>query len=425
MGEREVAHTFIHICIRTDKTREEQTNKYEMYKFGVASILAVLVLGSVTCTNAQPGPDVEGPSIVELAFSEPDLSSLVDAVVAADLVPALSDPSTTYTVFAPTNEAFASLLDTLGVETVDDIDTDTLTKVLKYHVAPVAALSTDLTDGQVLDTLDVPETLTVDLSDGVKIVGIGSTATVIAPDNLAGNNVVHVIDEVLLPFELPGSPSEEPTTEPAPEAPTVEDDGIPFDIPSDSIAGVALTVPDLSILVEALIQAGLVGEFVDPTSTFTVLAPTNEAFVAALAALSFDSLEDIPIDTLADVLKYHVITVGAVTSDQLTDGQVIPTLNGAELTVDLTSEPGSVIFKGVGSDAKVVIPDVAAGDSVVHVIDTVLLPFPLTPPSPPSPPPRPFCRVRFSFCRFSTQCCSGHCRRRFFSFFGRCAPTRH
>merc|ERR1711904_628960 len=264
-----------------------------------------LVLGSVTCTNAQPGPDVEGPSIVEPASGIPTLSSLVDAVVAADLVPALSDPSTTYTVFAPTNEAFASLLDTLGVETVDDIDTDVLTKVLKYHVVPVAALSTDLTDGQVLDTLDVPETLTVDLSDGVKIVGIGSTATVIAPDNLAGNNVVHVIDEVLLPFELPGSPSEEPTTEPVPEGPTPE-------IPSDSIAGVALTVPDLSILVEALIQAGLVGEFVDPTSTFTVLAPTNDAFADALAALSFDSLEDIPIDTLADVLSYHVITVGAV-----------------------------------------------------------------------------------------------------------------
>merc|ERR1712113_44019 len=378
MGEREVAHTFIHICIRTDKTREEQTNKYEMYKFGVASILAMLVLGSVTCTNAQPGPDVEGPSIVELAFSEPDLSSLVDAVVAADLVPALSDPSTTYTVFAPTNEAFASLLDTLGVETVDDIDTDTLTKVLKYHVVPVPALSTDLTDGQVLETLDVPETLTVDLSDGVKIVGVGSTATVIAPDLLAGNNVVHVIDEVLLPFELPGSPSEEPTMEPVPEAPTVEDNGIPFDIPSDSIAGVALTVPDLSILVEALIQAGLVGEFVspfkNPRSAFTVLAPTNDAFVAALAALPFDSLADIPKDTLQQILSYHVIVVGAVTSDQLTDGQVIPTFEGAELTVDLTSEPGSVIFKGIGSDAKVVIADVAAGESVVHVIDAVLLP---------------------------------------------------
>merc|ERR1712099_73998 len=313
-----------------------------------------------------------------------------------------------YTVFAPTNEAFASLLDTLGVETVDDIDTDVLTKVLKYHVVPVPALSTDLTDGQVLDTLDVPEMLTVDLSDScVKIVGVGSTATVIAPDNLAGNNVVHVIDEVLLPFELPES-----TMEQVPEAPTPE-------IPSDSIAGVALTVPDLSILVEALTQAGLVGEFVDPTSTFTVLAPTNDAFAAALDALPFDSLADIPLETLQQILSYHVITVGAVTSDQLTDGQVIPTLEGGELTVDPTSEPGSVIFKGIGSDAKVVVADVAAGDAVVHVIDAVLLPFPLT---PPSPPPRPFCRTDSRFCTFGDQCCSGNCKRRsFFSFFGRCA----
>jgi len=210
-----------------------------MYKLGVASILVILVLGSVTYTNAQPGPDVEGPdvegsdvegpSIVELASGTPALQSLVDAVVAADLVPALSDPSTTYTVFAPTNEAFASLLDTLGVETVDDIDTDTLTKVLKYHVVPVAALSTDLTDSQVLDTLDVPETLTVDLSlratplgivQDVNLIGVGSTATVIAPNLPAGNNVVHVVDEVLLPFELPESPSEEPTTEPVPEEPS-------------------------------------------------------------------------------------------------------------------------------------------------------------------------------------------------------------
>merc|ERR1712014_82097 len=165
--------THMHTHMHTHGQNKRETNKDKMYKLGVASILAMLVLGSVTCTNAQPGPDVEepdvegsdveGPSIVELASGTPALQSLVDAVVAADLVGALSDPSTTYTVFAPKNKAFASLLDTLGVETVDDIDTDTLTKVLKYHVVPVAALSTDLTDGQVLETLDVPETLTVDL----------------------------------------------------------------------------------------------------------------------------------------------------------------------------------------------------------------------------------------------------------------------
>jgi len=262
----------------------------------------------------------------------------------------------------------------------------------------------------VLPTLDVPETLTVDLSDGVKIVGVGSTATVVAPDNLAGNNVVHVVDTVLLPFVLPESPTEEPV----PEAPTVEDNGIP----SDSIAGVALTVDDLSSLVAALTAADLVGAFVDPTLTYTVLAPTNEAFADLLATLDVDSLDDVPLDTLSEVLKYHVITVGAVTSDQLTDGQVIPTLQGGELTVDLSSEPGSVIFKGVGSDAKVVIPDVVAGDSVVHVIDSVLLPISLD--TPPTPPPSPFCRPRGFGCRSSGQCCSGTCRR-VFRFFSLCA----
>jgi len=184
-------------------------NTDKMYKLGIASILAMLVLGSVACAHAQPGADVEGPSIVELASSTPDLQFFLDAVIRADLVEALSDPSTTYTVFAPTNEAFekflanASGLD-FGVATVDDIDTDTLTKLLTYHVIPVAALSTDLTDGRVLETLDVPETLSVDFSNGVeignfKIVGSISNATVIASDKLAGNSIVHVVDEVLVP----------------------------------------------------------------------------------------------------------------------------------------------------------------------------------------------------------------------------------
>jgi len=197
---------------------------------------------------------------------------------------------------------------------------------------------------------------------------------------------------------------------------------------AQTIAGVALTIPDLSTFVEALTQPGLVGfSFVaDPTSTRTVLAPTNDAFAAALAALPFDSLEDIPIDTLQQILSYHVITVGAVTSDQLTDGQVIPTLEGGELTVDLTSEPGSIIFKGVGSDAKVVIADVAAGDAVVHVIDAVLLPFspppppPPAPPAPPPPPPRSFCIFRGFGCSSDAQCCSGTCTR-VFSFLSLCA----
>merc|ERR1719408_1001863 len=199
----------------------------------------------------------------------------------------------------------------------------------------------DLTDGMVLPTLGGGE-LTVDLSDGVVIDGVGSSAAVTIPDVAAGMSVVHVIDTVLLPIVVGGAaPAPEPEMEEA------------------SIADVASTVDDLSVLVDALVAADLVGALSDPASEFTVFAPTNDAFVALLGALGLESLED--------VLLYHVVPAVAFSTD-LSDGQVLPTLlEGAELTVDLTD--------GVGSDATVVASDVAACASVVHVIDTVLLPI--------------------------------------------------
>jgi len=397
-----------------------------MYKLGVASILAILVLGSVTCTNAQTdGADVEGPSIFELASSRPALQSFVDAVVAADLVGALSDPSTTYTVFAPNNKAFANLLadDRVGFETFDELNPEFLTRVLKYHVVPVPALSTDLTEGQVLETLDrdgfFASTLTVDLPErttpagivqDVNLVGVASTATVKLPNLPAGNNIVHIVDEVLLPFELVD----------------------PNAIAENSVIGVALA-NDLSSLIDALAAAGF-GEtptsfFRDPTNVGTFFAPTNEAFAAALTELGYDSLDDIPIDTLRLLLTYHVFNgaaKGALTSDQFTDGQVFQVTNdfgnvdldlNQPLTIDLTSEPGSVVLKAVGNDATVIDPDIPAGNIVVHIIDSVLLPFPLTPPASSD------CRTSNRFCSSDDQCCSGTCRRR--GFFGRCAPSRH
>jgi len=389
-----------------------------MYKLGVASILAILVLGSVTCTNAQTdGADVEGPSIFELASSRPALQSFVDAVVRADLVEALSDPSTTYTVFAPNNKAFANLLadDRVAPETVDELNPEFLAKVLKYHVVPVPALSTDLTEGQVLETLDrngfFATTLTVDLPErttpsgivqDVNLVGVASTATVKLPNLPAGNNIVHIVDEVLLPFELPD----------------------PNAIAENSVIGVALA-NDLSSLVDALAAAGLgatdTSFFRDPTRVGTFFAPTNEAFAAALTELGYDSLDDIPIDTLRLLLTYHVFNgaaKGALTSDQFTDGQVFQVTNDFEdppierpLTIDLTSEPGSVVLKAVGNDATVIDPDIPAGNIVVHIIDSVLLPFSSD------------CRTSNRFCSSDNECCSGTCRRR--GFFGRCAPSRH
>merc|ERR1719408_724513 len=147
----------------------------------------------------------------------------------------------------------------------------------------------DLTDGMVLPTLGGGE-LTVDLSDGVVIDGVGSSASVTIPDVAAGMSVVHVIDTVLLPIVVGGAaPAPEPEMEEA------------------SIADVASTVDDLSVLVDALVAADLVGALSDPASEFTVFAPTNSAFVELLGALGLESLGDIPLETLTDVLLYHVV----------------------------------------------------------------------------------------------------------------------
>merc|ERR1712118_238174 len=157
------------------------------------------------------------------------------------------------------------------------------------------------------------------LSSGIVIDGIGSDATVLLPNIAAGDSVVHVIDAVLLPFST-GGDAEESVEEPAEE---------------ESIASVASGEEDLSILVEAVVAAGLLDAVADPEAEFTVFAPTNDAFVELLGALGLDSLDDVPVDLLQEVLLYHVVPAVAFSTD-LTDGQVLPTLNGAELVVDLS-----------------------------------------------------------------------------------------
>jgi uncharacterized surface protein with fasciclin (FAS1) repeats len=138
------------------------------------------------------------PSIVGLASSSEDLSTLVTALQAADLVDTLQGEGP-FTVFAPTNDAFAALpagtLDTLLLpENKDD-----LAAVLTYHVVSGEVMSSDLSDGQVITTVQ-GGTLTVAIRDGMVylIDGAGNEARVVTADLDASNGVVHVIDGVLL-----------------------------------------------------------------------------------------------------------------------------------------------------------------------------------------------------------------------------------
>jgi transforming growth factor-beta-induced protein len=307
-------------------------------------------------------------TIVDTAVATDDLSLLVDALIQADagLVATLNSDGP-FTVFAPTNAAFAALLVALGDDfnSLADFDTDEekalLTKVLTYHVVSgAAAFSTDLMNGQAIETVQ-GENVTVALTDGgVQIMdATGINANVALADVAASNGVVHVIDKVLLPQEV-------------------------LDILAamslKTIVDTAIATDDLSVLVDALIQAnaGLV-ETLNSDGPFTVFAPTNTAFVELLNTLGddYNSLADFDTDEekelLVTILTYHVVAGTAAFSTDLSDGQLIDTFQGESVSV--TIKDGTVhVGDATDVNASVVLADVAASNGVVHVINKVLLP---------------------------------------------------
>ncbi|OEU08038.1 beta-Ig-H3/fasciclin, partial [Fragilariopsis cylindrus CCMP1102] len=120
--------------------------------------------------------------------------TLVAALSAADLVDVLSGDEGPFTVFAPTDDAFAALPDGLVTCLLEPDNKDALTSILTYHVVSGEILSKDLVDGAAVETLQ-GEDVTVDLTDGVKI----NESIVITPDILTSNGVIHAIDAVLVP----------------------------------------------------------------------------------------------------------------------------------------------------------------------------------------------------------------------------------
>lgn len=134
---------------------------------------------------------------------------------------------------------------------------------------------------------------------------------------------------------------------------------------NENIVAVAQETPDLSILVEAVSAAGLVETLEEP-GPYTVFAPTNAAFEALGSTLD-TLLEPANKAELAEILTYHVVP-GELTSSELSNGQMLETVQGGSLEVKIAN--GNVTVNG----AKVANPDVEASNGVVHVIDEVLIP---------------------------------------------------
>ena len=154
-------------------------------------------LSTVALVAACGGSDDPAPNIVGVAKTQANLSILVEAVVAADLATTLSGPGP-FTVFAPTNDAFAALLTELGISKADLLaNKPLLTKVLTYHVVSGKVLKAQVPVNTPITTVE-GETFTVS-SAFVITDKRGRTANIIATDVAASNGVVHVIDKVILP----------------------------------------------------------------------------------------------------------------------------------------------------------------------------------------------------------------------------------
>jgi transforming growth factor-beta-induced protein len=147
-----------------------------------------------------------------------------------------------------------------------------------------------------------------------------------------------------------------------------DDDGMADDgdMSDETIVDIAAGNPDFSILVAAVTEAGLV-DTLSGDGPFTVFAPTDAAFEAALDALGITAEELLENPALGDILTYHVLPAEVMSSD-LEPTQTVATVQGEEVTVTL-DDSGAMV-----NDANIVQTDLEASNGVIHVIDAVLLP---------------------------------------------------
>lgn len=160
-----------------------------------SAVETTVAAAETTAAASETSAMTEEPgTIVDVASGNPDFSTLVAAVGAAGLVETLSGEGP-FTVFAPTNDAFAALPAGLVDKLLLPENKDVLTQILTYHVVSGAVMAADVTAGDVPSVEGSPITVTVDGGT----VKLNDSATVIATDVMASNGVIHVIDAVILP----------------------------------------------------------------------------------------------------------------------------------------------------------------------------------------------------------------------------------
>ena len=287
-------------------------------------------------------------SIVDIAVEDGRFTTLVAAVQAAGLVDTLNGEGP-FTVFAPTDDAFAAL----PAGTVEGLlaDIPALTDVLLYHVVPGKVMAADVVglNGQSAETALAGKSISIKV-DGDKVI-LNDNVNVIITDIEASNGVIHVIDSVLLP------PSDEAMSEDAMSE--------KMDIVDTAVADGRFTT------LVAAVQAAELVDTLKSEGPFTVFAPTDDAF-AALPAGTLDSLL-LPENKqqLTDILLYHVVPGKVMAADVVgLDGQSAETaLAGKSIAIKVNGDKVTL-----NDSVNVIITDIETSNGVIHVIDAVLLP---------------------------------------------------
>lgn len=267
--------------------------------------------------------------IVDTAVAAGSFKTLAAALGAADLVDALKGDGP-FTVFAPTDEAFAALPDGTVETLLKPENKALLQAILTYHVVPGNLKAEDVVKGAPLKTLN-GQKISLNTSDGVMV----DKANVVKTDIATSNGTIHVIDAVIMPS-------------------------------TKDIIDTAIEAGSFKTLAAALGAAELV-ETLQGDGPFTVFAPTDEAFAALPAGTVESLLKPENKAKLQAVLTYHVVPGRIYAADAIKAGQAA-TVQGSKVTIK--ANDGAVTVDG----ANVVKADIDTTNGVIHVIDAVILP---------------------------------------------------
>jgi len=284
-----------------------------------------------TCTGVATLSAQETKNVIGVAEAAGSFKTLVAAVRAAGLVEALSGEGP-FTVFAPTDEAFAKLPKGTLESLLKPENKKMLETILTYHVVPGRVLAKDVVKLDEARALN-GQRIAIKVSEqGVDVAGVRVSTT----DVMASNGVIHIVDAVMMPN-------------------------------TDDILGTATKAGSFTTLAAAIEAAGLV-ETLSGKGPFTVFAPTDEAFAALPKGALADLLKPENKERLQAVLKLHVVS-GRVSAREALKAGKAKSLGGTELPI-VKNAAGQVTVHG----AKVVTADLDTTNGVIHVIDTVLLP---------------------------------------------------